>query len=267
MRFLGTGGVDNARIVIVGAPFENASSYRKGSALGPAAIRRASQSIEGFSAIFNADLQDVALGDAGDLALSDQVEEALAQIADAVEHHLRAGRNIVVLGGDHSITIGAVAGVRRVFPDVQVAVLDAHSDWRDSYEGNRYSHACTVRRLWEMVDGRVWVAGTRSFVGNEDRNRYVSIDELPQKLDPHRPTYLSVDLDALDPSLCPGVGNPEPGGLRYEQVITLFQTLQGFRMVGMDVVELHPIYDPAEVSAVTAAKLVQEGILAFWAQR
>mgnify|MGYP001773810468 CR=1 FL=1 len=265
MRFLEARDLDNAQIVLLGAPFEEASSYRRGSALGPSAIRRASQSIESFSVFFRAGLRDVALGDAGDLTLSERVEEALERIANAVEAHLRAGRKIVLLGGDHSVTIGAVMGVRRVFPDVQVAVLDAHSDWRDSYEGNRFSHACTVRRLWELTEGRVWVAGARSFVGNEDFSRYVGIDELPQKLDKRRPTYLSIDLDALDPSLCPGVGNPEPGGLRYEQVIALLQALRPFPVIGFDVVELHPLYDPSEVSAVTAAKLVQESILAFWA--
>ncbi len=264
MRFLEARSPENAEVVILGAPFENASSYRKGSALGPQAIRRASQSIESYSAIFDADLRDIPLGDAGDLPLSDTVEEALEQIASAVEQFLRAGRRIVVLGGDHSVTIGVIVGVRRVVPQVQVAVLDAHSDWRDQYQGSRYSHACTIRRLWELVEGRVWVAGTRSFVGNEDRSRYVTVEELLAKLDPSRPTYLSIDMDALDPSLCPGVGNPEPGGLRYEQVIDFFRALSSFPLVGMDVVEVHPLYDPAEITAVTAAKLVQEGILAFW---
>lgn len=265
MRFLEARDLDGAQIVLLGAPFEGASSYRKGSALGPIAIRRASQSIESFSAIFRADLRDVALGDAGDLTLDEGVEEALNCIASAVEAHLRAGRKVILLGGDHSVTIGAVMGVRRIFPDVQVAVLDAHSDWRDSYEGNRYSHACTVRRIWELTEGRVWVVGARSFVGNEDFSRYISIEELPQKLAKGRPTYLSIDLDALDPSLCPGVGNPEPGGLRYEQVIALIKALRSFSIIGLDVVELHPPYDPSEITAVTAAKLVQESILAFWA--
>ncbi len=264
MRFLEARSPENAEVVILGAPFENSSSYRKGSALGPQAIRRASQSIESYSAIFDADLRDIPLGDAGDLPLSDKVEEALEQIANAVERFLRAGRRIVVLGGDHSVTIGVIVGVRRIVPQVQVTVLDAHSDWRDQYQGSRYSHACTVRRLWELVEGRVWVAGTRSFVGNEDRSRYVTIEELLAKLDPSRPTYLSIDMDALDPSLCPGVGNPEPGGLHYQQVIDFFRALSSFPLVGMDVVEVHPPYDPAEITAVTAAKLVQEGILAFW---
>ncbi|MCS7192455.1 MAG: agmatinase [Armatimonadetes bacterium] len=263
MKFLEATSFEKAQIVIIGAPFEEASSYRKGSAIAPAAIRRASQSIESYSAIFHSDLKDVALGDAGDLTLSPQVEEALSQIADAFEKHLRAGRKIVLLGGDHSVSIGAVLGAKRVFPQLQVAVLDAHSDWREVYNGNRYSHACTIRRIFEIVEGRVWVAGVRSFVGNEDWSRYVSIEDMPQKLDPSRPTYLSIDIDALDPSLCPGVGNPEPGGLRYEQVIALFKALQKFEIIGIDIVEVHPPYDPSEITAVTAAKLVQEGILAF----
>ena len=264
MRFLEARSPQDAQVVILGAPFEGASSYRRGGSLGPAAIRRASQSIESYSALFHADLRDIPLGDAGDLTLSERVEEALEQIAEAVEQHLRAGRRIVVLGGDHSVTIGVIAGVRRVLPQVQIAVLDAHADWRDHYQGSRYSHACTVRRLWELVDGRVWVAGTRSFVGNEDCTRYVALDELPAKLDPSRPTYLSIDMDALDPSLCPGVGNPEPGGLRYEQVIDLFRALAALPMVGMDVAEVHPPHAPAEVTATTAANLAPEGIAAFW---
>ncbi len=107
MRFLEARDLDGAQIVLLGAPFEGASSYRKGSALGPIAIRRASQSIESFSAIFRADLRDVALGDAGDLTLDEGVEEALNCIASAVEAHLRAGRKVILLGGDHSVTIGA----------------------------------------------------------------------------------------------------------------------------------------------------------------
>jgi len=266
MRFLEAGAADDMRTVIIGAPFENMSSYRKGSTLGPAAIRRASQSIESYSAIFKADLQDFALGDVGDLALDGCAEDALKRVAGAVERHLLAGRTVVVLGGDHSVTTGAVTGACRVFPWLQVVVLDAHSDWRHSYDGSRYSHACTVRRVWDLVGGRVWVAGARSFFGGEDRSIFVTPEELPEKLEAGRPTYLSIDLDVLDPGICPGVGNPEPGGLSYEQVISLFKMLRGFNLIGMDVVELHPNYDPAEISAVTAAKLVQEGILAFWAE-
>ncbi|MGQ9728749.1 MAG: arginase family protein, partial [Candidatus Fervidibacter sp.] len=104
MRFLEAGHIDNAQIVIIGAPFEEASSYRKGSALAPAAIRRASQSIESYSAVFRADLRDLDLGDAGDLTLSTKFEEALNQIAETVESFLRAGKRVVILGGDHSIS-------------------------------------------------------------------------------------------------------------------------------------------------------------------
>lgn len=267
MRFLEAGGTEGAEIIILGVPFEGGASYRRGSALSPSAIRRVSQSIESYSTVFQADLRDLPLGDAGDLVLSDRMEEAMTKIAGTIESHLRGGRKVVILGGDHSITVGVITGVRRVYPDIQVVVLDAHSDWRDSYEGSRYSHACTVRRLWELVEGRVWVVGTRSFFGTENLRCYVRLEELPQRLALDRPTYLSIDLDALDPSLCPGVGNPEPGGLSYQQVLQVFRTLQGFKVIGMDIVELHPNYDPSEVSAVVAAKLTQEGILAFWGRR
>jgi agmatinase len=265
MKFLQAHCENNSRIIILGAGMENTASYRSGSSLGPAAIRRASQSIESYSAVFNADLGDLALGDGGDFLFNDEcTEKILEQIAHGVEQLSRGGCRVVVLGGDHTITVGVVRGLRRTNPDLQVVVLDAHSDWRDSYNGSCFSHACTVRRLHELVDGQVWVAGTRSFFGGEDPAQYVTLEELVNKLDVHRPIYLSIDLDVLDPGFCPGVGNPEPGGLTYWEVIHLFNKLRKYKIIGMDVVELHPPYDISEVSAVTAAKLVQEGILAFW---
>jgi len=267
MRFLEAkinGRKSGGKVVILGAPFENMSSYRKGSALGPSAIRKASQSIESYSRIFRRDLRDIDVRDGGDLIFKEDPEEVMEQIALAAEKHLRENLSIVVLGGDHSITVGAVRGALKVYPNLQGVVLDAHSDWRESYEGSPLSHACTVRRLWDMLEGRVWVVGTRSFYGEERDEVYVSEEELFNKLDPQRPIYISIDLDVLDPGICPGVGNPEPGGMNYWQVIEIFKKLLSFKVIGMDVVELHPAYDSAEISAVTAAKLVQEGIAAFW---
>ncbi|HBT20797.1 MAG TPA: agmatinase [Peptococcaceae bacterium] len=254
----------SAKIVIFGAPFENMSSYRKGSALGPAAIRKASQSIESYSRIFRRDLKDIKIIDGGDLILRENPEEVMEQIAQNAEKYLEKNLKIVVLGGDHSITVGVVKGALSVYPDLQGVVLDAHSDWRESYEGSPLSHACTVRRLWEMLEGKVWVVGARSFYGAEMDEVYVLAEELYKNLDPQRPIYISIDLDVLDPSICPGVGNPEPGGMSYGQIIEIFKKLRSFKIIGMDVVELHPAYDAAEISAVTAAKLVQEGIAAFW---
>ncbi|NLO90016.1 MAG: agmatinase [Clostridia bacterium] len=267
MRFLEArikGRESGGKVVILGAPFENMSSYRKGSALGPSAIRKASQSIESYSKIFRKDLRDIDLRDGGNLILKEDPEEAMEQISQAVEKHLRENLGIVVLGGDHSITVGAVKGALKVYPNLQGVVLDAHSDWRESYEGSSLSHACTVRRLWDILEGRVWVVGARSFYGEEREEVYVSEGELFKKLDPRRPVYLSIDLDVFDPGICPGVGNPEPGGMNYWQVIEIFKKLLSFVVIGMDVVELHPAYDPAEISTITAAKLVQEGIAAFW---
>lgn len=249
---------------MVGAPYEEGSSYRKGSALAPAAIRRASHSIESYSAVTDADLNQVSFWDAGDLSLSPEPEQALDEICRALAGYWGEGKRVVLLGGDHSVTIGAVRALLVHYPKAQVVILDAHSDMRDDYDGRPFSHACTARRIRELVSDRIVLCGVRSLFGAEDRQAFASPQELVQRLDLNRPLYLSIDMDALDPSLCPGVGNPEPGGLSYQDVVGLLSALEPFACVGLDIVEVHPPYDPAEVTAVVAAKLIQEAMLIFW---
>ncbi|MCS7224001.1 MAG: agmatinase [Armatimonadetes bacterium] len=266
MRFLAASGSDESPIVIVGAPYEAGSSFRAGASLGPSAIRRASHSIESYSHITRSDLTQIALSDIGDMALSDVPEEMLETVRQVVGQQWRQGKKVVLLGGDHSVTVGAVRALVENFSDPQVVILDAHSDWRDTYDGSPWSHACTARRIAELVNDRLFICGTRSFFGAEDQNFFLQPEELTKRVDKKRATYLSIDLDVLDPSLCPGVGNPEPAGLSYQDVLRLILGLSSLPIVGMDLVELHPLYDPSEVSAVVAAKLIQEAILAFWRQ-
>ncbi|MFH1609187.1 MAG: arginase family protein, partial [Candidatus Bipolaricaulota bacterium] len=145
-----------------------------------------------------------------------------------------------------------------------VVALDAHTDLRDEYQGDRVAHATVLRRVSEVAQKLV-IVGARSFYGGEvEEPFFAQADEITERLDPEIPVWLTLDLDALDPSLCPGVTNPEPGGLSYAEVITIFRDLARFRVLGMDLVELAPPFDPSGVSAVTAAKLVLEAIAAFW---
>ena len=174
-----------------------------------------------------------------------------------------------MLGGEHTVTVGAVEGISDLLGRVQVAVLDAHSDFREEYLGLPLCHATVCRRLHEM-GVLVGVVGVRSFFGGEGEEfegLMCSPKDLPSLVDPDAPLYLSLDMDALDPSICPGVSNPEPGGLSYSQVLGLFRDLRRFEVVGMDLVELCPPCDPSGVTTVVAAKLLQEAIVALWGTR
>jgi len=268
MHFLAAdSSLDDAKVVILGAPLEATETWRGGPAQAPGAIRYASDSVESFSAIFMADLAHLGVHDAGDVNCAGGLEAALEKIEAAVEGYLRMGKKVLLLGGEHTITLPALKAVASVFGPVQLLVLDAHTDLRDEYEGRKVSHATVTRRCLEIAE-RIVILGARSFYGGEFelpkqfRLHFVSHQHFVRFLDPHLPLYISLDLDALDPSQCPGVTNPEPGGLSYWEVIEVFKALRGkFEVVAMDVVELAPPYDPSSASAVCAAKLALEAII------
>jgi len=266
LRFVGADALPGeARAAIVGAPLERTVSFRGGPAQAPTAIRAASASLETYSHIFRRDLADLGVADLGDVDCEAPLEEALTRVLSAVEDVLRAGAAPVVLGGEHTITLPSVqAAARR--GALQLVALDAHSDLRDTYRGERVSHATVLRRSTEVVQA-LHIVGARSLYGGEvDEPCFVAPEGLSRKLFPDVPIWLSIDLDALDPGQCPGVTNPEPGGLGYLDVIEILRLLRGKPVVGMDIVELAPPFDPSGVSAVCAAKLVIEAICALWGQ-
>ncbi len=271
MRFLAANfPPEEADIVILGVTLEATETWRKGPALAPDAIRYASDSVESFSAIFGVDLAWLRLADAGNLEYPGDFDEALVSIEKALTRYFHEGKKILLLGGEHTVTLPALKAARSAFGEIQLLVLDAHSDLRDEYMGLKVSHATVTRRCSEVAS-RVVMLGVRSFYGGEFdflREGKVSLaspEDFTSFLDPSLPLYLSLDLDALDPSQCPGVTNPEPGGMSYGDVIEVFRKLRGkFSVVAMDMVELAPPYDPSFISAVCAAKLAIEGITALW---
>jgi len=264
LRFLGLDAPwEKAKVVFFGVPLERTVSWRGGPAQAPTAIRAASYSIEIYSRVFRCDLAQVGICDLGDVDVFLPMEEMLRAAGEEVRRILGAGKVPVVVGGEHTVTLPLVQAVAASGP-VQVLALDAHTDLRDAYEGERIAHATVLRRVSEVAD-RLVIVGARSFFGEEaDEPFFAELGEAAQRLDPRLPLWLTIDLDALDPSLCPGVTNPEPGGLTYREALDLFRALQKFPVIGMDLVELAPPFDPSGVSAVTAAKLLVEGIAAFW---
>jgi agmatinase len=265
---------DGCRWRLIGLPYDEASSFRRGAQFGPQEIRRASDSIESYSPYQDRDLEDGSFFDAGDLELTGKnPEEAISAIrafyADTYSH----GISLLGLGGDHTVTAGAVQGLVQSGVRPQVLYLDAHMDVRGEYTGGIYSHACVARRLAEQLGSdhlHLW--GVRSgertefeWAKAEDifRGRELSaLKKVLRNLDDD-PVYLTIDLDVFEPAELPGVGNPEPGGLHFTDFLDLLEDLQELNIVGADVVELAPVWDPSGRSSVMAAEIVRELLLAI----
>lgn len=254
-------------LALYGVPYDRTASFRRGSRFGPDAIRWASDSIETYSPLLDRDLDDVPFVDAGDLDVDGLDPDAMIRVV---------GRDLppcvpLVLGGEHTITLGVVGALTRRYPDLAVLQWDAHTDLRDEYDGRRIAHATVMRRL---IDAGVPLAqlgiraGTRAeFEFARTRALCCTRDvvvpaEILARLE-GRPLYLTVDIDVLDPSEAPGTGNPEPMGAAYRQLLDALRGLASQKIVGMDLVEVAPSWDSTGRTAVLAASLVREMILLF----
>lgn len=283
--FSGDRGDERAPLVVLGVPFDSTSSYRAGSRFAPQRIREASQNIETFSLRARVDLEDVCYFDAGDIATLPDPAETLRRVERVVSELARGGRRVLILGGEHTITLGAVRGLLAAHCDIAVLVLDAHLDMRDEYPGGqRLSHATVVRRLVELVGGeRVVVLGARALsreeleAAEELGLRYLTPSELSASgarelaealTERSARLYLSIDLDVVDPAYAPAVQNPEVEGVCPSVVLdVIYEVSRAADIVGMDIVEYAPPYDASGATAVLAAKLATEALIYMWASK
>ena len=264
-----------ASTMLFGAPFDSTPSYRPGTRFGSAAIRHESYGIESYSPYQDKDLEDANVIDLGDLELCfGDVNKALDRIEERTRHVLHASKRPFMLGGEHLVTLGAFRAVADMYPDVHIIHFDAHADLRDDYLGAKLSHACVLRRCWELVgDGRIHQFGIRSGDREEfawgrthvstRRFDFEGLEETLNQLE-GKPVYFTVDLDVMDPSIFPGTGTPEPGGVTFDalrQAVTL--VCSRAKVVGCDVNELSPHYDQSGVSTIVACKIVREMLLAL----
>lgn len=264
-----------ADTVLFGAPFDSTTSYRPGTRFGPDAIRRESYGIETYSPYQDRDLEDIHVMDSGDIELCiGDTQKVLEQIETRAEGILADNRRPFLLGGEHLVTLGAFRAAIRRFPEIHIVHFDAHADLRADYLGVRLSHACVLRRCWELAgDGRIHQFGIRSGDREEfrwgkthvDTRRFdfEGLEETLRQLD-GTPVYFTLDLDVLDPSVFPGTGTPEPGGVSFD-ALRRAATLVCSRanVVACDVNELSPHYDQSGVSTAAACKIVREMLLAF----
>ena len=197
-------------------------------------------------------------------------EPVLTKVKQATEAVLALGLKPLMLGGEHSISSGAVEAVAQRHPDLVLVQLDAHADLRDNWLGARHSHACAMRRCLEVLPSQTLFqlairSGTREeFTELHESGRLMpSIDALKQALTPlkGKPIYLTVDLDWFDPSVLPGTGTPEPGGYHWPDFASLIAMLQEHHLVAADVVELAPQLDTSGISSVLAAKVTRSLLL------
>ncbi len=266
---------EEAKTVLFGAPFDSTTSYRPGSRFGSSAIRRESYGIESYSPYQDKDLEDIAVFDSGDIELPlGDASLSLQQIEERTAAILDAGKRPFLLGGEHLVTLGAFRAVYQRCPEVNILHFDAHADLRDDYLGVKLSHACVLRRCWELTgDGKIYQFGIRS--GDREEWRWgkdhvsthrFDLDGLEETLDRlgDTPLYFTLDLDVLDPSVFPGTGTPEPGGVSFDalrKAVTL--VCEKANVIACDVNELSPPCDQSGVSTMAACKIVREMLLAL----
>ncbi|MCQ2131175.1 MAG: agmatinase [Bacteroidales bacterium] len=267
---------DDASIVIFGAPFDSTTSYRPGTRFGPKAIRSESYGLETYSPYQDKDLTDCSIFDSGDIELSmGSSEIALSQISERTSTILDDGKLPLMVGGEHLVTLGAFREVYKRYPDVHVIHFDAHTDLRDEYLGVKLSHAAVIRRCHDLVgDGRIHQFGIRS--GDRPEFRWAdeghtelhkfSFDGLTDTLEKlkGKHVYFTIDLDVLDPSIFPGTGTPEAGGVSFMDLIeAIIKVCSACDIVGCDINELCPTYDQSGVSTAVACKVARELMLAL----
>ena len=262
-----SGGAHSRRVRLIGLPTDSHSSFLRGPAAAPAAIRAALAS-EHANCATESGLElggDIALDDAGDLPL-DETAADVDRIRDAASAAVRDGAVPLFLGGDHMISFPAVAGVAAVLGPVNILHFDAHPDLYDDFGGDPLSHASPFARIMEGGHAKRLVqVGIRTMNRHcrEQATRFgVEVIEMRDFVAaavpiPNAPLYVSIDLDALDPAFAPGVSHHEPGGLSVRDIIAVLHRIDG-PIVGADIVELNPARDINEMTATVAAKLLKE---------
>ena len=261
-------GYSEAKIILYGAPFDSTTSFRPGARFGPSAIRHESFGLETYSPYQDADITDCAVFDSGDMELCfGSAETALKDIETRAAMIFADGKFPLLLGGEHLVTLGAVRAAVKKYPNLHIIHFDAHADLRDDYLGAKLSHACVLRRCHDLLgDGRIHQFCIRSGEREEfqfakqhtalhlfDFNGLASTVEslLQQEV----PVYLTIDLDCLDPSVFPGTGTPEAGGVSFTQLLDAIRTVCTANIIAADINELAPGLDNSGVSTATACKV------------
>ena len=267
---------EKADYIILGVPFDVTSTYRTGARFGPNAIRQASLNIETYSFRTGIDVEDLKLHDLGDLHILTDTEKTLKRIKMVIKDLLETGKTPVIIGGEHTITLGVVKALGDKASKTAMVSFDAHLDLRNEYMGLKLSHTTFMRRINEQVKpAKIIEVGTRAVCKEEltyakkagieffttqqirkEGNQRIA-EQLKKKLARYKNVYISIDMDILDPAYVPAVQNPEPEGIETHTLFDILCDICDKRVVGFDVVEIAPDYDNG-TSAILAAKVIFE---------
>ena len=263
---------EDADTVLFGVPFDGTTSFRPGTRFGPSAIRNESFGIETYSPYCEKDLTDCSIFDGGDLELPFGNTERVLQVTEEYTGQILIdGKIPVMLGGEHLITLGAVRAVLKKYPNLHILHFDAHTDLRTDYIGEELSHSTVMKQIWNLTgDGRIHQFGIRSgeryefeFASEHTDLHKFNLQDFETVLATLQgePVYFSLDLDVLDPSIFCGTGTPEAGGVSFQELLNAVLKLHRLNIVGCDINELSPHYDPSGTSTAVACKITREVLL------
>lgn len=264
---------EESKIVIFGAPFDSTTSYRPGARFASRTMRAESYGLETYSPYQNLDVTDYKIFDGGDLELCfGDTNLALNDIKNFSEKIFADNKFPIMIGGEHLVTLGMFRAAVEKFPALNVIHFDAHTDLRDDYLGAKLSHATVIRRVHDIIgDGKIFQFGIRS--GDRPEFEFAAQHTQLQKFNfaglgkvigevKDKPIYLTIDLDVLDPSIFPGTGTPEAGGVTFLELMdAALKVISQGNVVAVDLLELSPPYDPSGISTATALKLLREILL------
>ncbi|MBN1070399.1 agmatinase [Clostridium botulinum] len=266
---------DESKIVVFGAPFDSTTSFRPGTRFASKVMRSESFGIETYSIYQDRDLEDICIFDGGDLELSfGNPENALTDIENFTAKLINDNKIPCMIGGEHLVTLGAFRAISKKYPDIHVIHFDAHADLRDEYLGQKLSHATVMHRIWDIIgDNRIFQFGIRSGEKSEiywgqnhvftNKFNFHRLEQITNELK-GKPVYFTLDLDVLDPSVFPGTGTPEAGGVTFMELLKAILDVSKLNIVGMDINELCPIYDQSGSSTALACKVLRELLLSIY---
>ena len=269
---------ENSRVVLYGMPMDWTVSYRPGSRFGPGRIREVSIGLEEYSPYLDRELEEINYFDAGDIPLPfGNAAKSLGLIEDYIEGLLADGKFPLGMGGEHLVSWPVMKAVAKKHPNLAIIHMDAHTDLRTEYEGEPLSHSTPIRKIAELIGPEnVYSFGIRSGMKEEfewakENGMHISKFEVLEPLKEilpklaGRPVYVTIDIDVLDPAHAPGTGTVDAGGITSKELLASIHAIarSEVNVVGGDLVEVAPIYDPSEQTANTASKLIREMLLGW----
>lgn len=264
---------DESDVVIFSSPMDATCSFRPGTRFAGPAIRVDSIGLEWYSPYMEMDLKDYKTCDIGDLDLPmGDIEGDLDEISRVTREILADNKKTMMIGVEHLVTYGTIREYIKKYPDLNIIHFDAHTDLREEFLGRELSHATVLRKCYDMLgSGTLYQFGIRSGDRSEfewakthihqTKFSFDGLDECIEALK-DKPVYLTIDLDVLDPSVFPGTGTPEAGGVTYKELQDAILKMRKLNnLVGADMVELSPHYDASGVSTAVACKVLRELVL------